>query len=151
MVGEDDAVEVVELVLHDACQVAFHPFVVLLELFVLVGDADACGALHLLVNAGQTEAAFLRDVGLRLVVLLDVGVDEGADVAFVLGQVFADDVEVDDGEPDGEAHLGCCQSDAFAVLQRLVHVLNELLQVGVVGAYFLGLLPEYRLAVCVDG
>ena len=46
VVGEDDAVEVVEFMLHDAGQVAFHPFVVFLELLVLVGDADTRGALQ---------------------------------------------------------------------------------------------------------
>lgn len=101
VVCKDYAIEVVKLMLHDAGQIACHPFIVLLELLVLIGDANAGGALHFFVNAWQTEATFLHNVLFRLVVFLDVGIDEGPDVTFVLGKVVADDIEIDDDEPDG--------------------------------------------------
>ena len=150
MVGKDNAVEVVELVLHDAGQVALHPFVVLLELLVLIGDADALRPLHLLVNARQAEASLLHDVGLRFVVFLDEWIDERTDVALVLGKVFADDVEIDDGKPDGNSHLRRCKTDAFASLQRFVHIFDKLVELRIVFVYFLSLLPKHGLTVCVD-
>lgn len=149
MVGEDDAVEVIKFMLHDASQITRHPFIVLLELLILIGDTDALRTLHLLMDAGQGETSFLHDVGLRFVVLLDVGVDVGLDEAFVLGQVVADDVEVDDDDPDGTPHLRSCQADALAALQRFVHILYELLQLGIVFVYLLCFLTKHRLAVCI--
>ena len=149
MVCEDDAVEVVELMLHDTGQIACHPFIVLLELLVLIGDANAGGAFHFFVNAGQAEAAFLHNVLFRLVIFLDVGIDEGPDVTFVLGKVVADDIEIDDDEPDGQTYLRCCQADALAAFEGLVHIPYELLQLRIVLVYFLSLLTEHRLTECV--
>ena len=149
MVREDDAIEMVELMLHDACQIASHPFIVLLELFILISDANPSRALHLFVNTGQAEATFLRDIHLRLVVLFDIRVDEGTDVAFVLRQILADDIEVDDSQPNGKPHLRRCQADALAAFEGLVHILYELLQLGIVLVYLFSLLPEHRLTVCV--
>ena len=149
MICEDNAIEVVELMLHDASQVASHPFIVLLELFVLIGDANASGTLHLLVNARQTEAAFLHHILFCLIILLDIRVDESLDISFVLRKVFADDIKVDDGEPDGESHLRRRKTDAFAAFQRLIHVLDELLQLRIVFVYLLSLLTKHGLTECV--
>jgi len=149
VVSKDYAIEVVELMLHDAGQIARHPFIVLLELLVLVGDANTGGALHFFVNAWQTEAALLHNVLFRLVVFLDVGIDEGPDVTFVLGKVVADDIEIDDDEPDGQTYLRRCQADALAAFEGFVHIPDELLQLWIVLVYFLSLLTEHGLTECV--
>ena len=150
VVGVDDAVEVVEFVLHNTGEVAVDPFVVRVEVFVLVGYADSGGAGDFVAESGEGEAAFFLGVGLGAV-FFDVGVDEEAFVAFVLGLVVADDVEVDDGHADREAYLGGCEAYAAAVGEGVPHVLYGLGEIGVVGGDLLGLFLEDGLSVGVDG
>ena len=140
----------VELVLHDAGQIALNPLVMMLELLVVPLDMDARGAHHLLVNGGQRQTAFLGGVGIRVVGFDDVGIDIHLTEALILGQVVADDVEVDNRQADGTTNLGSSQSDALAFGQRLPHVVDELLQFGIVGGDVFGHLAQYRLAININ-
>ena len=45
--------------LHHAGEIAVHPLIVVVALHIVVGDMDARGALHLLVDAGERQTAFL--------------------------------------------------------------------------------------------
>ena len=132
MVNEHVAFQMVEFVLHDACQVALYPFVVRLELFVKPFDMDAGGANHLLVDSGQRQAAFFAGVGMRLVFLDDMGIDEDTSESFVLGHVVAQHVEVYNHQTDGLANLRGRQSDTLTVGQCLPHVFNQLIECRVV-------------------
>ena len=80
---------------------------------------------------------------------LDVGIDEGPDITFVLGKVVADDIEIDDDEPDGQTYLRRCQADTLAAFKGFVHITYELLQLWIVLVYFLSLLTEHGLTECV--
>ena len=71
------------------------------------------GPAHRFVDAGQAEAAFLHDLGVAGVGLDDGRVEVSAAEALVLGRVVGDDVEVNDGQTQGEAHLG--RGEAHAV------------------------------------
>ena len=41
VVGVDNAIEVVKLVLHHAGEIAVDPFVMFAEIFILIGDSDS--------------------------------------------------------------------------------------------------------------
>ena len=150
MVDEHLAVKMVELMLHDTGQIALHPLVVLLELLVLPLHVDACGTHHLLVDGRQRQTAFLAGVSLRLVALDDVRIDIHLTETLVLGQIVAQHIEVDNRQTDGAPYLGGCQSDAFALGQRLPHIANELLQLWIVGGNVFGHLAEHRLAIYIN-
>ena len=51
-VNEQFGVQMVEFVLHDTSEIAVHPFVVELELFVSILYPDACMASHILMDSG---------------------------------------------------------------------------------------------------
>ena len=53
MVDEHLGIQMIELVLHDTCQIAIDPFVVLLEVLIHVLHMNASVARHILVDAGQ--------------------------------------------------------------------------------------------------
>ena len=53
MVSKDLSLQVVKLMLHDACQIPLYPLIVSFEILILVLYPYACGAHHLLMYAGQ--------------------------------------------------------------------------------------------------
>ena len=131
MIGIDLSVEVVELVLHDACEIAVDPFVVLLTGFVLVRDAYARGPLDVLAHAWEREAAFAHGLLLGLVVLLDVGVEEDVAIALVLWEVVLEGVEVYYDDAHGAPHLRSCEPYAARAVEGIEHILYELLNLSI--------------------
>ena len=60
MVDKHVAFQMVELMLHDAGQIAFYPFVVLFEVLVLPLYPYSRGTYHLLVDGRQRQATLFR-------------------------------------------------------------------------------------------
>ena len=67
----------VELVLHDTCQIAFNPFVLIIEIGVHVLHMNTSWTCHALVYAWQREASLLHCFLWRLLVILqNMRIDE---------------------------------------------------------------------------
>ena len=99
---------------------------------------------------GRGEAALLHGLLLRLLVILhNVGVDESVAEALILGEVLLEHVEVDDDHADGLADLGRGETHAVAGRVGLEHVLNELLQIGIINGNVLCHLAQHGLPVNV--
>ncbi|CCY15692.1 unknown [Prevotella sp. CAG:755] len=149
-VDEHVPVEVVELMLHDAGKKTVDPLIVRLELLVKIGDANALRAAHRLVNPRETEASLLYHLRLAAVGLHDLGVDIGPAEVLVLRFVVRNHIEVDDGKPDGQAHLRSGQSHAIGSRERFKHIGNQCGQLGIIGRNVLRLLAKDGLTVSVD-
>ena len=140
----------VELMLHHACQIALHPLIVVLEQLVVPCHMDARRAHHLLVDGRQRETAFLRGVGLAVIIVEDVGIDEHLTEALVLRLLIGEHVKVDHREANGLAYLGRSQPDAIGFGEGLPHVGYQLLQAGIVGSDVFGHLAQHRLAIYIN-
>ena len=140
----------VKLVLHDACQVAADPFVVGLALLVQPLHMDTRGAHHLLVNGGQRQTTLFRRIGLAIVVFDDMRIDIHASEVFILRHVVAQHVEVNDNNTNGTSYLGSGQSDTLTLGQRVPHVLDKALQVGIVHRDVFGNLAKNGLAIYIN-
>ena len=149
-VDEHFPVEVVELMLHDACEITVHPLFVGVALGILVTHTDARGSCHLLVNAGQAEASFLRNIGVAVVILLDVGIDECLAEAHVFWHVLRQHIEVDDHHADILSDLRCGQTDAVRLVEGLEHIDQQLVEVGEIGGDVLRHLPQHRLPIYIN-
>ena len=87
VVYEHLSVEMVELMLHHSGKIALDPLVMVVEVLIVPFHMDARGSDHLLMDGRQREASFFRAVGLALIVLNDMRIDEHLSEAFVFGQV----------------------------------------------------------------
>ncbi len=144
VVDEHTAFEVVELMLDDAGDEAIDPLVVWLKVAVEILDAHLAWTTYLLMDAWEREAAFFVVVGV-FALFDDVAVDISTEEALELGLIFADAVEVNHHDTDGQTHLWCCQSDAFGILQRLKHVVDEVLQTFIIRRDVFGHLAQHGL------
>ena len=68
----------------------------------------------------------------------------------VLGHVVFQHIEVDYRNPYGLAYLRSGQPDAVRGGQRLKHISQQLLQVGIVGGNVLGYLAQYGLTININ-
>jgi len=135
------SLQMVELVLHDAGQIALHPLIVGLELLIEPLHTDARRPNYLLVDGRKRQTAFFTAVGLAVVSLNDMGIDIDTTEVLVLWHVIAENIQVDDDQTDGLAYLRCCQSNALAVGQCVPHVSYQFLQLRIVGRDILGYFP----------
>ena len=104
-VDEHDALQVVELMLHHAGQIAVHPLVVLVEVLVLVVYMDTGGTGHALMDGGDAETALLHRLLLRVLVILhNVRIDISLAETLVFGKVFRKHVQVDHHNTDGKTN-----------------------------------------------
>ena len=73
-------------------------------------------------------------------------------ITFVFGMVFLKVVQTNYGKTNGLTNLRSCKTNTFRALHCFIHILNELLKVGVCfGVKILTLLAQYGLTVGVDG
>ena len=77
-------------------------------------------------------------------------IDKGTYIPLVLRVVLADEVEIDDDEPYGEPHLRSCQTNAFATVQGVVHILYQFFKFRIIWCDILGYLAEHRLAKSIN-
>ena len=110
-------------------------------------DADLVVTHHLFIDIGQAEAAFLKRHHVAKG-LDELGVDEHLLEALAFRIVGIEGVAVDDEQADGFVDLGCSQTDAFGMRQRLPHVLQQDVQLGIVGRDGLGDGLEGGVTVC---
>ena len=136
MVDEQDAVEMIDLVLHAGREQALAGEILLHAVAVEVTHRHPGRARHVGIMLGQRQAAFL--VGHVLVGGLDdlgIGHQERAGLG-----VLAVDVEHDDALQYVDLRSG--EADAGRRVHRLQHVVHELAHVGIDGGHGLGLLLE---------
>ena len=131
--------------LHDASQIALHPFVMGLHLLVKPLYVDALGACHLLVDGGQRQTALLHCVSLRLVIFYDMRIDIDMTEVLVFRHVVTQHVEVNDYHADRLAHLRSSKTNAFALCQRVPHILDEIVQIRIVSGNILCHFSQYGL------
>ena len=146
-VDVDMAFQMVVFVLDDAGTDTLKDFLVLLEILVEVLDADLVVTHHLLIDVGQAEAAFLERHHVAKG-FDELGVDEHLLEALAFRIVRIEGVAVDDEQADGFVDLGCGQTDAFGMRQRFPHVLQQDVQLGIVGRDGLGDGLEGGVTVC---
>src|SRR5579862_4051345 len=118
---EEDAVEVIDLVLESACEEFDALYLEPVTVDVLRANDYLCGAGYLLANLREAEAAlffillaFAED---------DLGIDEN-DLLF--GALL--EAEIDDGDAPGDTDLRSGEADALRCVHRLEHVVDELAQ-----------------------
>jgi len=150
IINKDMALQVFVLMLDDAGTDAFKDLLVLLKVLVKVFDADFVGTHHLFINIGQAKAAFL-EWHLVAESLKEFGIDES--LLEVLGRriIGIEGVAIHDEEADGLVDLGRGKTDAFGVGQRLPHVIQQGLQLGIVGSDGLRDGFQRGVAVCYYG
>jgi hypothetical protein len=123
-IDEEDAVEMIDLVLHRAGKELFSFNLEPLAFDVLRTYLDPGGALYLLANLGEAETALLFD--LLTLTLDDLGVDEHDLLFRVLLEA-----DVDDSEALRDTDLRCGKADALRGVHRLEHLIDEPLQLRV--------------------
>ncbi len=121
----------------------------LLEVLILPAYAHALWAVHLLMDAGETQATLLirnhSSVG-----LLDIGVYVCTEIALELRLVIGYGIQVNHHESYGKTHLRSCQAHTLGFLKRLKHILNELRQSLIAAVNLLGLFLQDTLSIRVD-
>ena len=139
-VDEHCTLQMVELVLHHASQVTFHPFVVFYEVLVLIAYMYACRTLHILVYSGQREASLLHRLLLRiLIVLKDVRIDVCVSETLVLWIVLAEYININNNNANIQTNLWSSKTDAVACVHCFKHISYQCLQFGIVGCDVLSL------------
>ena len=68
----------------------------------------------------------------------------------VLGIILRKHIEANDQQTNRQAHLGSSESNPVAFLHRLVHILDQRGQFGVIGGYILRNFAQYGLSVNVN-
>ncbi len=135
MVDEENAFQMVMLVLDARRHQPGHAFLMMLAVLVLPVDGDLGGARHIGILFGDRQAAFRIDAMLLALVGKD-GVDEHARLAdhllalFILGIGF---LQVDHQDALRHPDLNRRQPDAGGVVHRLEHIGDQLLQLGIEG------------------
>ena len=132
MVNKHLAIQMVEFMLHDTCQITFNPLVVVLEQLIVPLYMDACWADHLLVDGRQRQTALFASIGFRIIDLDDMWINKNLTEALILRKILTDDIEVDYRQTDGTSNLWCSQSDTLTLGQRFPHIDYQLLQVGII-------------------
>ena len=141
----------VELVLHHTGQIAADPFVVLRAVELHPFGMNTGGALHLLVDTRQREAAFLEVVlGRFFVVFKDMGIDKDLLEVFVFREILGNQIKVDDDQADILSDLWSGQSDAFAGGQRLPHVIYQLREFGIIESDILAYFSQAGLSIYIN-
>lgn len=119
MIDEENAVEMVNLVLQAGGEQPVRLDLLLLAIEVEIAHPHTGRPLHFLVIFGNRQAAFL--VGARLLRRPDdLGVDEDHRALFL---ALARDVEHDEALQDADLHRG--KADAGCSIHRLQHVLGQ--------------------------
>ena len=131
-VDMDMAFQMVIFVLNDAGTDAFKHLLVLLEVLVEILDTDFLGTHHLFVNVRQAKATLLERHHLAKG-LNDLGIDKHLLKILAFRIVRKEGVTIDDEQTDGFIDLRSGQSDAFGVCLRLPHVLQQRIQLRIVG------------------
>ena len=130
-VGEEDAVEVGELVLDHAGGELVEGLGVLLEVLVVVFHFDRFGAADVGIEAGDAKAALVV-LAHRLALLEDDRVDESAAEALEVGVDVRHDVAVDHGHTLAHADLRGGEAAALRAGERVPKVLDKGVQGGLV-------------------
>ena len=102
------------------------------------------------MNGGQRQTTLFRRIGLAIVVFDDMRIDIHASEVFILRHVVAQHVEVNDNNTNGTSYLGSGQSDTLTLGQRVPHVLDKALQVGIVHRDVFGNLAKNGLAIYIN-
>src|SRR5258708_14747452 len=123
-VDEEDAVEVVDLVLHGAGEKLFTFDLEPVSVDILRADLDLGGAMDLLANLGEAEATLFFE--LLALALDDLGIDEDELLFGILLEA-----DVDDGKPLRDAALRCGEAEALRGVHGREHLIDELLELRV--------------------
>ena len=127
MVDEENALEMVHLMLEAGGEQAVQPLLVLLAVAIEPACGDHCGALDLGILVGDRQTAFVIDrmlLGLRD----DLRVDEYERPLHRFAAFFLRLLKVDHQQPLSHADLDRRQADAGRVVHRLEHVVDERLE-----------------------
>jgi len=131
-VGEEDAVEVGELVLDHAGGELVEGLRLLLEVLVVVFHFDRFGTADVGVEAGDAQAA-LVELTHRLALLDHHRVDKRPAEALEVRINIRHDVAVDHGHTLAHADLGSGQAAALRAGERIPQVLHQGIQGSLVG------------------
>ena len=61
-----------------------------------------------------------------------MGIDESMTESFILREILAEHIQVDNNEADRQANLRCSQSDAVAGIKGFVHIINQHLEIWII-------------------
>ena len=151
MVDEHLGIQMIELVLHDTCQIAIDPFVVLLEVLIHVLHMNASVARHILVDAGQRQASFLQRLRGRLLIdFHDVRIDIHVAETLVLGEFVTEHVEIDNSQTDVLSDLRGCEPYSIRSREGFKHIGNQLCEARVVGGDIFRLLAQHWLPIYIN-
>ena len=101
------------------------------------------------MDSGNAETSLLGNIRLCIIILQDMRIDEGADIALVLWHGIGDYIQVDNHQPDAVSHLRSSQANAFTPVQGVIHVLDELIQLRILSVDIFGNFAQHRLPVCI--
>jgi hypothetical protein len=140
---EEDSIEMIDLMLKGSRQqfvsIHFKP----LSLNILSADAHLFGSRHPFTNLRQAQAALL--LILLALFVNNLGIDENN----LFFRIFLE-AQVDNGQPFGDADLGCSQPDALRRIHRLEHVVDQGTQFIIELAHRLGWLLQNRIGIFND-
>ena len=141
----------VKLMLHDAGEIALHPFVMGLQVVVEIGDMHSLGTNHVLTESGNGEATlFHGHLSCLIVGLYDMGVDKCMTEALVLRIFILEHIEVDDNNANGLAYLWRCQADPRCGIECLKHITDELLKIRIICGNILGNFSQHGLPISIN-
>ena len=118
--------------LDNPCLNAGIDFFMLLPFFVHIRNADVIRAFHVLMDAGNAEAAFIA-ADFIPPAFGDMCIDKGFAETCAVGVHFCEGIAIHDEKADVASDLRGCQPDAVCLVHGLEHVGDELCQARIIG------------------
>ena len=132
-VGKDLTLQVVVLVLDNACWQTIEQLIVLNEVLIQIAHLDSHRATHILVQTWQRQATLVKEVCF-LRYLINLGIDKDLLIVSQRWIILTPRGAIDDEQTDILTNLWSSQTNARSLVQSEEHIVNELLQIGIIGS-----------------
>lgn len=106
---------------------------------------------HIFVYAGERETPLGAAYRRGILDYFQFGIDEHQSEIGTFGEAVGHGAAVDYGQCDGAAYLGSGEAYAVGVVHRLPHIVNQLVEVGIILGNVFGLFAQHRLADKIYG
>ena len=140
----------VKLMLHHACQIAFHPFIMGLHVFIQPLHMNTSRTDYLLVNSRKRKATLFRRSRLRIIILNNVRIDIYVTEALILWQILTNHIEVNHNHTNRLTYLRSSKSYTFTLCQCVPHISNQLLQIRIIGRNVLGYFTKHGMTIYIN-
>ena len=136
--------------LHHASQISSYPLIMFIKILIHILYMDACRTNHLLIDTRNRKTSLFRRVSILLIALQDMGIDESMTESFILRQILAEHIQVDNNEADRQANLRCSQSDAVAGIKGFIHIINQFLEFWIIRCNIFSHFSQHWLTININ-